>query len=44
VLGGGFPTTLSRVLFGLGGRLAFVMMAQKPHGWVRGRGLGEPTK
>ena len=29
VLGGGFPTTLSRVLFGLGGRLAFVMMAQK---------------
>jgi len=29
VLGGGLPVTLSRVLFGFGGRMAFMMMAQK---------------
>lgn len=28
VLGGGVPVALSRMLFGMGGRLAFVMMAQ----------------
>jgi len=29
VLGGGVPIALSRVLFGMGGRLAFVMLAQR---------------
>jgi hypothetical protein len=29
VLGGGVPVALSRLLFGMGGRLAFVMMAQR---------------
>jgi hypothetical protein len=29
VLGGGLPIGLGRVLFGVGGRLAFVMMAQR---------------
>jgi hypothetical protein len=29
LLGGGVPVALSRLLFGLGGRMAFVMMAQK---------------
>ena len=29
VLGGGVPVALSRMLFGMGGRLAFVMMAQR---------------
>jgi hypothetical protein len=29
LLGGGLPLGLSRLMFGLGGRMAFVMMAQK---------------
>lgn len=29
VLGGGVPVVLGRMLFGMGGRLAFVMMAQR---------------
>jgi hypothetical protein len=29
VLGGGIPVGLSRMMFGLGGRLAFVMLAQQ---------------
>jgi hypothetical protein len=29
VLGGGIPVALSRMMFGLGGRLAFVMLAQQ---------------
>jgi hypothetical protein len=29
VLGGGVPVALSQMLFGMGGRLAFVMLAQR---------------
>ncbi len=29
VLGGGIPVALSRMMFGIGGRLAFVMLAQQ---------------
>jgi hypothetical protein len=29
VLGGGIPVVLTRMMFGLGGRLAFVMLAQQ---------------
>ena len=29
VLGGGIPVALSRMMFGVGGRLAFVMLAQQ---------------
>jgi hypothetical protein len=29
VLGGGMPTALSRLLFGMGGRIAFMMVAQR---------------
>jgi hypothetical protein len=37
VLGGGVPVALGRMLFALGGRLAFVMLAQRLR-----EGFGEP--
>ena len=40
VLGGGIPLGLGRLLFGLGGRLAFVMMAQRLTGGLPETGAG----
>jgi len=38
VLGGGLPKTLSRLLFGMGGRLALVLAAQRLRGGLAASG------